>query len=393
MGVDLAAPGAVRATTPRRSPAPSPRRAGRATRVSPPAQGRDRWSTRPRGAPSVTPRSADHSSVLGERPPALPDLSFVLRVSISARDAAKASPRWWPRPRRRCRRSRAGRPGAHRGDRARCAPRPPGHTPGAGRRARWDGAEYAAAHTQSVVVVADTAHEEGQPPEALLPSAALGDVRAVSRGGRRGAPRDAAGGARADPGHRAAPGSRSSALSERPGSATADDEPPQDHDPTARTPSVARRSSSSSAPAPPRIGQIFSQLQSMMQPYDGPLNWDVADDTARKTVAQQPDPSPAQKQTTRSPTPSASPTTGSTRSPSSLGVTSTAVLARASGSSAPPTSGRSWSSPSPRCRARQRPSGRGRQYGRPDHRDVGKAIGAMLAQQVGSGLGALAARR
>jgi len=46
----------------------------------------------------------------------------------------------------------------------------------------------------------------------------------------------------------------------------------------------------------PDLGQLFSQLQSMMQPYDGPLNWDLAVDTARKTVAQQPDPSPTRKQ-------------------------------------------------------------------------------------------------
>ena len=46
----------------------------------------------------------------------------------------------------------------------------------------------------------------------------------------------------------------------------------------------------------PDLGQIFSQLQAMMAPYDGPLNWDVALDTARKSVAQQPDPSPSQKQ-------------------------------------------------------------------------------------------------
>ena len=46
----------------------------------------------------------------------------------------------------------------------------------------------------------------------------------------------------------------------------------------------------------PDISQLFSQLQSMMQPYDGPLNWELATDTARKSVAQQPDPTPSQKQ-------------------------------------------------------------------------------------------------
>jgi putative hydrolase len=46
----------------------------------------------------------------------------------------------------------------------------------------------------------------------------------------------------------------------------------------------------------PDLSQLFSQLQSMMQPYDGPLNWELAVDTARKTVAQQPDPSPSRTQ-------------------------------------------------------------------------------------------------
>jgi putative hydrolase len=46
----------------------------------------------------------------------------------------------------------------------------------------------------------------------------------------------------------------------------------------------------------PDLNQLFSQIQFLMQPYDGPLNWDFAIDMARKTVAQSPDPSPTQKQ-------------------------------------------------------------------------------------------------
>lgn len=46
----------------------------------------------------------------------------------------------------------------------------------------------------------------------------------------------------------------------------------------------------------PDLQQLFGQIQAMMQPYDGPLNWDLALDTARKTVAQDPDPAPTQKQ-------------------------------------------------------------------------------------------------
>ena len=42
----------------------------------------------------------------------------------------------------------------------------------------------------------------------------------------------------------------------------------------------------------PDLGALFGQLQSLMQPYDGALNWDVATDLARKSVAASPDPSP-----------------------------------------------------------------------------------------------------
>ncbi len=46
----------------------------------------------------------------------------------------------------------------------------------------------------------------------------------------------------------------------------------------------------------PDLSQLFGQIQSMMQPHDGALNWDFALDIARKAVAQAPDPSPTQKQ-------------------------------------------------------------------------------------------------
>jgi len=46
----------------------------------------------------------------------------------------------------------------------------------------------------------------------------------------------------------------------------------------------------------PDLSQLFGQLQSLLQPYDGPLNWDVALDLARKVAAQKPDPAPTQKQ-------------------------------------------------------------------------------------------------
>ncbi len=49
----------------------------------------------------------------------------------------------------------------------------------------------------------------------------------------------------------------------------------------------------------PDLSQIFGQLQAMLQPYDGPLNWEVALDLARKTVAATPDPTPTAAQQSR----------------------------------------------------------------------------------------------
>ncbi|MDO9458049.1 zinc-dependent metalloprotease [Nocardioides sp.] len=49
-------------------------------------------------------------------------------------------------------------------------------------------------------------------------------------------------------------------------------------------------------PGMPDLGALFGQIQSLMQPYDGALNWDVAVDIARKQVAQHPDPSATAKQ-------------------------------------------------------------------------------------------------
>ena len=46
----------------------------------------------------------------------------------------------------------------------------------------------------------------------------------------------------------------------------------------------------------PDLSHLLGQIQSLMQPYDGPLNWDVALDTARKAAATTPDPTPSQKQ-------------------------------------------------------------------------------------------------
>lgn len=46
----------------------------------------------------------------------------------------------------------------------------------------------------------------------------------------------------------------------------------------------------------PDLSQVFAQLQSLMQPHEGPINWPYAVDLARKAVAAEPDPSTSQRQ-------------------------------------------------------------------------------------------------
>ena len=144
----------------------------------------------------------------------------------------------------------------------------------------------------------------------------------------------------------------------------------------------------------PDLGQIFSQLQSMMQPYDGPLNWDFAVDMARKTVAQQPDPSPSQKlsdavaDAVRLADLWLDETTGF---PS--GVTSTAAWSRAEWVVGTTDVWKVLVEPiaasSVGALGNALPAEAATMSG-PILAMLGKAIGSMLASQVGSGLGALA---
>lgn len=46
----------------------------------------------------------------------------------------------------------------------------------------------------------------------------------------------------------------------------------------------------------PDLSGILNQVQAMMQPFDGPVNWELARDTARKSVATSPDPSPGARE-------------------------------------------------------------------------------------------------
>ncbi|HSE69115.1 MAG TPA: zinc-dependent metalloprotease [Nocardioidaceae bacterium] len=45
----------------------------------------------------------------------------------------------------------------------------------------------------------------------------------------------------------------------------------------------------------PDLSMLMSQMQAMMAPYEGSVNWNLAKDVARKTVAQEPDPSPSDR--------------------------------------------------------------------------------------------------
>ncbi len=49
----------------------------------------------------------------------------------------------------------------------------------------------------------------------------------------------------------------------------------------------------------PTCPRLMGQMQAMMAPYDGPVNWTLATDIARRTCAQEPDPSPDRNDQTR----------------------------------------------------------------------------------------------
>jgi putative hydrolase len=145
----------------------------------------------------------------------------------------------------------------------------------------------------------------------------------------------------------------------------------------------------------PDLSQLFSQIQSMMQPYDGPLNWDLAVDTARKTVAQQPDPTPSQKQ--RDEVADAVRLADhwlddTTSFPS--GVTSSAAWSRAEWIVGTTDVWKVLVEPiaasSVGALGNALPA-EAATMGGPIIAMLGKAVGAMLAGQVGTGLGAMAA--
>ena len=144
----------------------------------------------------------------------------------------------------------------------------------------------------------------------------------------------------------------------------------------------------------PDLGQLFNQIQSLMQPHDGTINWDFALDMARKTAAQSPDPSATQKDQDA--------VAGALRladhwldeaTTFPSGVTSTAAWSRAEWIVGTADVWKVLVEPiadgSVQALGNVLPV-EARAMSGPLLGILGKAVGAMLASQVGSGLGALA---
>ncbi|MGZ4445802.1 MAG: zinc-dependent metalloprotease [Nocardioides sp.] len=144
----------------------------------------------------------------------------------------------------------------------------------------------------------------------------------------------------------------------------------------------------------PDLGQLFSQIQSLMQPHDGTINWDYALDLARKTAAQTSDPSVTQKQ--RDAVADAVRLADhwldeTTSFPS--GVTSTAAWSRAEWIVGTTDVWKVLVEPIAEGSVNAMGSAlpeEARAMSAPILGILGKAVGAMLATQIGSGLGALA---
>ena len=146
--------------------------------------------------------------------------------------------------------------------------------------------------------------------------------------------------------------------------------------------------------AMPDLGALMAQMQSLFAPHDGPVNWDTVRDLARRTSAQEPDPSvtPAQSGAVADAVRLADHWLDTTTEFPS-GVTTTAAWSRAE-----------WITETlevwkvlvePIAGSATQALGQAmpeemKQLAGPLMAMIGKASGAMVASQVGSGLGALA---
>jgi putative hydrolase len=144
----------------------------------------------------------------------------------------------------------------------------------------------------------------------------------------------------------------------------------------------------------PDLNQLFSQLQAMMQPHDGPLNWDVALDMARRQAASESDPTPSQKQ--RDAVADALRLADHWLDPTTdfpSGVTSTAAWSRAEWIVGTTEVWKGLVEPiaasSVNALGQALPQ-QAEAMGGPIIGMLQRAVGAMLATQIGQGLGALA---
>src|SRR3954471_23651006 len=145
----------------------------------------------------------------------------------------------------------------------------------------------------------------------------------------------------------------------------------------------------------PDLSMLMSQMQAMMTPHEGSVNWTLAKDVARRTVAAEPDPSPTTKD--RSDIADSLRLAdhwldAATEFPS--GVTSTAAWSRAEWVVGTTDVWKVLAEPiaesSVQALSGALPEDAQAMSG-PLLGILGKAVGGMLASQVGSGLGGLAA--
>jgi putative hydrolase len=142
------------------------------------------------------------------------------------------------------------------------------------------------------------------------------------------------------------------------------------------------------------LSQLQSQIQAMMQPHDGALNWNIATDLARKAVAQSPDPSASSRDASRiADALQLADHWLDTATSFPSGVTTTAAWSRAEWivETQPvwqvlvePVAERSVGGMSGALPAEMQAAAG------PIMGLLGQAVGAMLANQVGQGLGGLA---
>jgi putative hydrolase len=187
------------------------------------------------------------------------------------------------------------------------------------------------------------------------------------------------------------------AMSDTPGGPGSSGQGPDDNNPFKGTPFeqiFSQMGGFGAGGGMPDLHSLMAQMQSFFAPHDGPVNWDTVTDLARRAAAQEPDPtvSPAQSGGVADAVRLADDWLDTTTEFPS-GVTTTAAWSRAEGivETIPvwkvlvePIAGSATQA------LGQAMPEEMKQLAGPLMAMLGKASGAMVASQVGSGLGALA---